>query len=197
MAFLRQQCARWVEETERLRRKLFLFINAERGVHGHLASQFFSTRCARPYSFLAWAHLKRRLLSRLRKTEKKGEREATSRSCTIVAHGAKVHLTWQIHNSLTLCRVKRHPPRLTNGHWQMPVSEDSGAWSSTPSHSTFVSRGYVRYLRQRYLNRGVEFLDIVTVNRGYDVSRMVSRMVLKYIKFGNCLAEFFKSNFTV
>lgn len=106
-------------------------------------------------------------------------------SCTIVAHGAKVHLTWQIHNSLTLCRVKRHPPRtLTNGHWQMPVSEDSGAWSSTPSHSTFVSRGYVRYLRQRYLNRGVEFLDIVTVNRGYDVSRTVSRMLFKYVKFG-------------
>lgn len=106
-------------------------------------------------------------------------------SCTIVAHGAKVHLTWQIHNSLTLCRVKRHPPRtLTNGHWQMPVSEDSGAWSSTPSHSTFVSRGYVRYLRQRYLNRGVEFLDIVTVNRGYDVSRTVLRMLFKYVKFG-------------
>lgn len=125
------------------------------------------------------------------KDGKKGEREATSRSCTIVAHDAKVHLTWQIHNSLTLCRVKRHPPRLTNGHWQMPVSEDSGAWSSTPSHSTFVSRGYVRYLRQRYLNRGVEFLDIVTVNRGYDVSRMVSRMVLKYIKFGNCLVRIF------
>lgn len=64
---------------ERPRRKLFLFINAERGVHGHLASQFFSTRCARPYSFLAWAHLKRRLLSRLRKTgrKEKGE-EATS-----------------------------------------------------------------------------------------------------------------------
>lgn len=93
-------------------------------------------------SFLAWAHLKRRLFSRRwwRERERRGNRLSQLHNRR---PRCKAHLTSQIHNSLALCRVKRHPASLTNGHWQMLVSEDSGAWSSTPSHSTFVPRGSV------------------------------------------------------
>lgn len=92
--------------TEGEMRELVLFIHRKREAHTprHSGQPFQAATTARPLgSFLAWAHLKRVPPPALVATA----RGSHSAQLHNRRPRRKVHLTLQIHNSLTLCRAKR------------------------------------------------------------------------------------------